>query len=83
MHRLLSSILAIVLSALPAAGAFAQAQSAAKTLDMYFIDTEGGQSTLFMSPCGSPRSHARRSMRPSMWHEAHDACPRPEVSCVP
>src|ERR1700733_735096 len=25
---------------------------AAKTLDVYFIDTEGGQSTLFISPSG-------------------------------
>jgi beta-lactamase superfamily II metal-dependent hydrolase len=35
--------------ALPAVAA---AQPAAKTLDMYFIDTEGGQSTLFIAPGG-------------------------------
>src|SRR5436190_2869491 len=29
-----------------------QAQSGPKTLDIYYIDTEGGQSTLFVSPTG-------------------------------
>ena len=29
-----------------------QAQSGPKTLDIYYIDTEGGQSTLFVSPAG-------------------------------
>src|SRR5436853_7345809 len=28
------------------------AQTSAKTLDIYYIDTEGGQSTLFVSPTG-------------------------------
>ena len=28
------------------------AQSGPKTLDIYYIDTEGGQSTLFVSPTG-------------------------------
>src|SRR5713226_5322964 len=28
------------------------AQTPAKTLDIYYIDTEGGQSTLFVSPTG-------------------------------
>ena len=52
MHRLLSLMFALGLFALPTVGTFAQGQSAAKTLDMYFIDTEGGQSTLFVSPSG-------------------------------
>jgi competence protein ComEC len=30
----------------------ALAQSAAKTLDIYYVDTEGGQSSLFVSPSG-------------------------------
>ena len=33
-------------------------------------------------PTGLPRSHDMRSERPSMWHEAQLACPRPEVRCV-
>jgi len=37
--------------ALAAAGS-AAAQSGGKTLDIYYIDTEGGQSTLFLSPSG-------------------------------
>ena len=31
---------------------FAAAAQAAKTLDIYFIDTEGGQATLVVSPSG-------------------------------
>ena len=27
-------------------------------------------------------SHAIRSLRPSVWHDAQDACPRPDVMCV-
>ena len=30
----------------------AQAVQAAKTLDLYFIDTEGGQATLVVAPSG-------------------------------
>ena len=42
--------LLIVVLALSAAKPFAQ--TAAKTLDIYFVDTEGGQATLFVSPTG-------------------------------
>src|ERR1700756_5091972 len=43
------AILLLVL-ALPMAALLAQ--SPGKTLDIYYIDTEGGQSTLFVSPTG-------------------------------
>ena len=33
-------------------GARGQSQGRAATLDIYFIDTEGGQSTLYVSPSG-------------------------------
>jgi competence protein ComEC len=48
MRRALS-VLFVVL-ALSAAKPFAQ--TGAKTLDIYYVDTEGGQSTLFVSPTG-------------------------------
>ena len=34
------------------------AQAPTKTLDIYYIDTEGGQSTLFLSPTGESLSPA-------------------------
>ena len=41
-----------LLLTLPLLAATARAQTAAKTLDIYYIDTEGGQATLFVSPSG-------------------------------
>ena len=40
--------LAVVTTAIPAA----QTPASGKTLDIYFIDTEGGQATLYVSPSG-------------------------------
>ena len=49
MRRFLPLLTVIVL----AGGSSAIGQSgAAKTLDIYYIDAEGGQSTLFVSPSG-------------------------------
>src|SRR5687767_9695956 len=50
MHRFFYLACVVALSAMPTASS-AQAP-AGKTLDIYFIDTEGGQATLFMSPSG-------------------------------
>lgn len=50
MRRALSLLMALAVWAMPMAPAL-RAQ-AGKTLDMYYIDTEGGQATLFMSPTG-------------------------------
>lgn len=47
MHRSIALFLA--LAGLSAA---ASAQTASKTLDIYYIDTEGGQATLFVAPGG-------------------------------
>jgi competence protein ComEC len=44
--------LALLLVVLALCAAKPLAQTAAKTLDIYYIDTEGGQSTLFVSPTG-------------------------------
>jgi beta-lactamase superfamily II metal-dependent hydrolase len=52
MRRTVSMLLGLALSVTPVAGAFAQGQPAGKTLDIYYIDTEGGQSTLYVSPSG-------------------------------
>jgi len=42
-----------ILLSLALAGAVGSAQNkSSKTLDMYFIDTEGGHSTLYVSPSG-------------------------------
>jgi competence protein ComEC len=47
------SILILVLSLVwPGAAASASAQPAAKPLDVYFVDVEGGQATLIVSPSG-------------------------------
>jgi competence protein ComEC len=47
MRALFVLLLAAVVTAAPAA-----AQTPAKTLQIYYIDTEGGQSTLFVAPSG-------------------------------
>ena len=47
MHRSIALFLA--LAGLSAA---ASAQTGSKTLDIYYIDTEGGQATLFVAPGG-------------------------------
>ena len=46
MRRLLTFLFVLAAAAMPLA------QTAGKTLDIYYIDTEGGQSTLFVSPSG-------------------------------
>ena len=50
MRRALSLLVVLAVCAMPIASS-AQAP-AGKTLDIYFIDTEGGQATLFVSPTG-------------------------------
>ena len=52
MRRSISFVLGLALCLSPVGPAFAQSQTAAKTLDIYFIDTEGGQATLYVSPSG-------------------------------
>lgn len=52
MRRTISLMLGLVLCLTPGATALAQTQAAGKTLDIYFIDTEGGQATLYVSPTG-------------------------------
>jgi competence protein ComEC len=47
MRTLFALFLAAVVTAAPA-----QAQTSAKTLQIYYIDTEGGQATLFVAPSG-------------------------------
>jgi competence protein ComEC len=48
----LSVVLAISVFVLARSVAVPLAQTPAKSLDIYYIDTEGGQSTLFVSPAG-------------------------------
>jgi len=48
LSRLMTLALAVTAAAIPAA----QAPASGKTLDIYFIDTEGGQATLYVSPSG-------------------------------
>ena len=50
MRRALSLLIVLAVCAMPVMSS-AQAQ-AGKTLDIYYIDTEGGQATLFLSPTG-------------------------------
>jgi competence protein ComEC len=52
MRRIVSPFVALVLAAMPAAISPARAQGGGKTLDIYFIDTEGGQATLSVAPSG-------------------------------
>ena len=48
MRRALSLLIALAVCALP----ISSSAQAGKTLDIYYIDTEGGQATLFVSPTG-------------------------------
>ena len=52
MRRSISFVLGLALCLSPVAPAFAQSPAAGKTLDIYFVDTEGGQATLYVSPAG-------------------------------
>ena len=61
MRRALSLLIVLAVCAMPMAAA-AQAQ-AGKTLDIYYIDTEGGQATLFVSPTGADAARRRRQLR--------------------
>lgn len=51
MRRSLALLIVAAACAL-SIGSSAQAQQSGKTLDIYFIDTEGGQATLYVSPSG-------------------------------
>lgn len=46
------AVLAAMALLISSASAFAQQQAQKKPLDIYFLDTEGGQATLFVSPSG-------------------------------
>jgi competence protein ComEC len=52
MRRTVALLLALALCLIPLASSRVRAQTAGKALDIYFIDTEGGQATLYMSPTG-------------------------------
>lgn len=52
MRSIVSSVMALALAAMVAGIPSAQAPASTKTLDIYFIDTEGGQATLYVSPSG-------------------------------
>src|SRR6266540_7185131 len=52
MPRIMSPLMAFVLALMPMAISSAQAPANDKALDIYFIDTEGGQATLYRSPSG-------------------------------
>ena len=52
LHRRIFLLLTLALCLVPSAAAIAHGQTAGKTLDIYFIDTEGGQATLYVSPSG-------------------------------
>ncbi len=52
LHRSIFLLLTLALCLVPSAAAIAHGQTAGKTLDIYFIDTEGGQATLYVSPSG-------------------------------
>ncbi|HKY23175.1 MAG TPA: MBL fold metallo-hydrolase [Vicinamibacterales bacterium] len=51
MRRSISLLFILAIFLMPSPTLIAQAQ-AGKTLDIYFIDTEGGQATLYVSPTG-------------------------------
>ena len=53
MRRIAFSIVAL---ALASAVVLAQQRTPPSTLDIYFIDTEGGQATLFVTPAGQTLS---------------------------
>src|SRR3974390_2853920 len=50
--RMKVAALAAISVLIVAAGSIAQQQAQKKPLDIYFLDTEGGQATLFVSPSG-------------------------------
>ena len=52
MRRSILFLLGLALCLTSGATSLAQGQAAGKTLDIYFIDTEGGQATLYVSPSG-------------------------------
>ena len=52
MRRTLSILWGFALPLAVIGGAMAQGPATGKTLDIYYIDTEGGQSTLYVSPSG-------------------------------
>ena len=52
MRRSISLLMGLALFFAPGATLQAQAPAAGNTLDIYFIDTEGGQATLYVSPSG-------------------------------
>jgi competence protein ComEC len=52
MRNIVSSLMALAIAAMLAATPSAQTPASGKALDIYFIDTEGGQSTLYVSPSG-------------------------------
>lgn len=52
MHRIVYPLMALALAVMPAPTSSAQAPASSKTLDIYFIDTEGGQATLYVPPSG-------------------------------
>ena len=52
MPRIVSPLLALALAVTPAATWSAQPPANARPLDIYFIDTEGGQATLYVPPSG-------------------------------
>jgi competence protein ComEC len=52
MRTLVSPLAALALAVMAVAHSPAQAPAAGNTLDIYFIDTEGGQATLYVSPSG-------------------------------
>jgi competence protein ComEC len=52
MRRMVSPLTALALAMMTLAISSAQAPARGHTLDIYFIDTEGGQATLYVSPSG-------------------------------
>jgi beta-lactamase superfamily II metal-dependent hydrolase len=49
---MLTSLVGVWVAFLAMGAATASAQTAEPTLDVYFVDVEGGQATLFVSPSG-------------------------------
>jgi beta-lactamase superfamily II metal-dependent hydrolase len=52
MRRTLTLLMVVAVLAMPLATLSGQTRPSAKSLDIYYIDTEGGQATLFVSPAG-------------------------------
>lgn len=52
MRRIIPLLMALAVTVTPAAISSTQTPASGKTLDIYFIDTEGGQATLYVSPSG-------------------------------